>query len=99
LRHHAITELCEAQANDSIIREIAGHVSPKMLAHYSHVRMDAKRKVIARLSGRGSGGGYGTNRDTNAAPTPKAQPQVIDERSDHPFTKRSGDMVYTSVLD
>jgi hypothetical protein len=22
-----------------------------------------------------------------------------DERSDHPFTKRSGDMVYTSVLD
>jgi len=21
------------------------------------------------------------------------------ERSDHPFTKRSGDMVYTSVLD
>ena len=49
-RHHAITELCEAQANDSIIREIAGHVSPKMLAHYSHVRLDAKRKVIARLA-------------------------------------------------
>jgi len=22
-----------------------------------------------------------------------------NERSDHPFTKRSGDMVYTSVLD
>jgi len=31
LRHHAITELAESQANDSIIREIAGHVSPKML--------------------------------------------------------------------
>jgi hypothetical protein len=25
--------------------------------------------------------------------------QKGSERSDHPFTKRSGDMVYTSVLD
>jgi hypothetical protein len=24
---------------------------------------------------------------------------IVNERSDHPFTKRSGDMVYTSVLD
>jgi len=79
LRHHAITELCEAQANDSIIREIAGHVSPKMLAHYSHVRMDAKRKVIARLSGGGSGGGYGTKRDTNSPVQSAAQPQVIEK--------------------
>ena len=49
-----------------------------MLAHYSHVRMDAKRKVMAWLSSRGLAGGYGTNTDTNAAPTPKAQPQVIE---------------------
>ena len=28
---------------------IAGHVSPKMLAHYSHVRMDAKRKALDAL--------------------------------------------------
>jgi hypothetical protein len=55
LRHHAITELAESQANDSIIREIAGHVSPKMLAHYSHVRMETKRKVLDALSGGGSG--------------------------------------------
>jgi integrase len=46
LRHHAITELAESQANDSIIREIAGHVSTKMLAHYSHVRMETKRKAL-----------------------------------------------------
>jgi hypothetical protein len=26
-------------------------------------------------------------------------PILKGERSDHPFTKRSGDMVYTSVLD
>ena len=29
---------------------IAGHVSPKMLAHYSHVRLDAKRKALAALA-------------------------------------------------
>jgi hypothetical protein len=28
---------------------IAGHVSPKMLAHYSHVRMDAKRIFRVRV--------------------------------------------------
>jgi integrase len=37
LRHHAITELAESQTSDATIRSIAGHVSPKMLEHYSHV--------------------------------------------------------------
>ena len=68
MRHHAITELAESQANDSIIREIAGHVSPKMLAHYSHVRMETKRKVLDSLSGGGSGGSYDTKHDTNQQP-------------------------------
>jgi integrase len=46
LRHHAITELAESHASDQTIMSIAGHVSPKMLAHYSHVRMEAKRKAL-----------------------------------------------------
>jgi len=29
---------------------IAGHVSPKMLAHYSHVRLQAKRSALDSLS-------------------------------------------------
>ena len=78
LRHHAITELAESQANDSIIREIAGHVSPKMLAHYSHVRIETKRKVLDALSG-GSGGGYDTNNDTNSRAQSTEQPQVIEK--------------------
>ena len=49
LRHHAITELAE-QASDSTIMAIAGHVSPKMLAHYSHVRLQAKRAALDALS-------------------------------------------------
>jgi hypothetical protein len=34
---------------------IAGHVSRRMLAHYSHVRLDAKRKALDALSGGVSG--------------------------------------------
>jgi len=78
LRHHAITELAESQANDSIIREIAGHVSPKMLAHYSHVRMDTKRKALDALSAGGLIGGYDTKGDTNSQAQPTPKPQMIE---------------------
>ena len=50
LRHHAITELAESQASDQTIMAIAGHVSPKMLALYSHVRLGAKRQALDALS-------------------------------------------------
>jgi integrase len=50
LRHHAITELAEGQASEQTIRSIAGHVPLKMLEHYSHIRMDAKRKALDALS-------------------------------------------------
>jgi integrase len=46
LRHHAITELAESQASDQTVMAIAGHISRKMLAHDSHVRMEAKRKAL-----------------------------------------------------
>ena len=49
LRHHAITELAESQASDQTIMSIAGHVS-RMLSHYSHVRMEAKRHALDALS-------------------------------------------------
>ena len=52
LRHHAITELAEGQASEQTIRSIAGHVSQKMLEHYSHIRIDAKRKALDALSQR-----------------------------------------------
>ena len=49
LRHHAITELSESQAPDAVIMAIAGHVDRKMLEHYSHVRMEAKRRALEAL--------------------------------------------------
>ena len=50
LRHHAITELAESVASDQTIMSIAGHVSPRMLAHYSHVRIEAKRQALDALA-------------------------------------------------
>jgi len=50
LRHQAITELAEAGAPDATLMALAGHMSREMLEHYSHVRMDAKRKAIESLS-------------------------------------------------
>jgi integrase len=49
LRHQAITELCEAGLSDMTIMGIAGHVSKEMLAHYSHIRLQAKRQAVEAL--------------------------------------------------
>src|ERR1700720_1890515 len=69
LRHHAITELAESQASDATIMAIAGHVSRQMLEHYSHVRLDLKRKALDRLAthkwdSESKPTGYDTNNDT-----------------------------------
>jgi integrase len=45
-RHTLVTELSESGAGDQTIMDIAGHVSRQMLARYSHIRMEAKRKAL-----------------------------------------------------
>lgn len=71
LRHCAITHLAENGVPDSIIMAIAGHVSRRMLERYSHVRMEAKRKALQALSGKGGVPGYATNDVANLAPANK----------------------------
>ena len=82
LRHHAITELAESQTSDSTIMSIAGHVSPKMLAHYSHVRLQAKRTALDALAtGRKDttqSKGYDTNNDTKEAAKSGEAPEVLE---------------------
>ncbi len=86
LRHHAITELAESQASESTVMAIAGHVSPKMLAHYSHVRIQAKRTALDSLSTKqaeraNSGGetkGYDTNHGTKWDAAENIPPQVLE---------------------
>jgi integrase len=49
LRHQAITEMAEGGASDATMTALAGHMSRRMLEHYSHVRMAAKRTVLDKL--------------------------------------------------
>jgi integrase len=51
LRHHCITRLAEAGVPDQTLKALAGHVSPQMLEHYSHIRMQAKRQAVAAIDG------------------------------------------------
>jgi hypothetical protein len=57
------------QASDATIMALAGHVSRKMLEHYSHVRQEAKREAVNVLSAKRPKKptieGYDTNNDTN----------------------------------
>ena len=83
-RHHAITELAESQASDATIMALAGHVSRKMLEHYSHVRQEAKRDAVNVLSAKRPKkkptiGGYDTNNDTNHIQDGQVQPYVVEE--------------------
>lgn len=49
LRHQAITEMAETGASDATLMAVAGHMSRRMLEHYSHVRMAAKRAALDKL--------------------------------------------------
>jgi integrase len=48
-RHTLVTDLAESGAADETIRDIAGHVSKQMLKHYSHIRMEAKRRALEAI--------------------------------------------------
>src|SRR5262245_151291 len=50
LRHQAITELAEKGVPEQTLMGIAGHVSRRMLDHYSHARLAAKRAALDALT-------------------------------------------------
>ena len=79
LRHHAITELAESLASDQTIMSIAGHVSPRMLAHYSHVRLENRRRALDTLSSRSSTGSHVTIHVTKGKSDGSVPPQVIEK--------------------
>jgi hypothetical protein len=41
-----ITKLAESQASEQTLMAISGHVSQRMIEHYSHIRMEAKRVAL-----------------------------------------------------
>jgi integrase len=48
-RHTLITDLAESGAGDQTIMDIAGHVSKRMLRHYSHIRMEANGTALESI--------------------------------------------------
>ena len=98
LRHHAITELAGSQASDRTIMSIAGHVSRRMLAHYSHVQIEAKRKALDALAIGGQKVGYDTNSDTKLLETAIPCLQII-ERNGGDDGARTRDLCRDSKLE
>jgi integrase len=68
LRHSFVTRLAENPAvSEQTITALAGHVSKRMLEHYSHIRVTAKRAAIAALETR------------NEMQSPQNPPQAVDD--------------------
>lgn len=51
LRHTVVTRLLEAGEPDHVVESITGHLSRRMLEHYSHIRLNAKKAALDRLDG------------------------------------------------
>ena len=106
LRHHAITELAESQASDQTTMSIAGHVSPKMLAHYSHVRLEAKRQALDSLASRPAKepkdgvqeGSYVTKNVTNDKSVGDPSAQVQEKTGGRDGTRTHYPLVANQVL-
>jgi len=90
LRHHAITELAESQASDRTIMSIAGHVSQRMLAHYSHVRIDAKRRALDALAVGTKSEGYVTKNVTKQAQRAILPLQLLEKNGGDDGTRTRG---------
>jgi len=97
LRHTAITVLAESDASEQTVMAISGHVSRKMLEHYSHIRMDAKRRAVTVLMKTKSPGEnhagirYVTKHVTNAAKRGIIDSQLL-EKNGGPGLTRTTDL-------
>jgi len=74
-----IPELAESQASERTIMSIAGHVSPKMLDHYSHILIQVKRQALDALSAKPVREGYDTKDGTNPIPSGLPSFQVTEK--------------------
>ena len=50
LRHTCVTKRAELQASEQTLMAIAGHVSRRIIEHYSHIRAEAKRAAVEAIA-------------------------------------------------
>src|SRR5918994_1040285 len=83
LRHTVITELAEMGVADHVLESISGHLSRRMLEHYSHIRIDAKRQALDALdtARRGEAGNGNAGNGNGEAPS-AAEIETVVEVSD-----------------
>lgn len=80
LRHTVITELAELGVADHVLESISGHLSRRMLEHYSHIRIDAKRQALDALDAARRSTAH--NGDRNGDGTNQTEIPTIVEVSD-----------------
>jgi integrase len=59
LRHTVVTDLLEAGEPEHVIEAVTGHLSRRMLEHYSHQRLKAKGQMLVRMEERRNKGKAG----------------------------------------
>ncbi len=69
---HAITDLAESGAGDQTIMDIACRVYKRMLRHYSHIRMEAKRSALESIVKKQANGEAGQTKDSRSADEAKS---------------------------
>lgn len=77
LRHTCITKLAEGQASEQTIMAIAGHVSRKMLEHYSHIRMEAKRAALDAIAQAPNPAVFGAGSHQNPHQVPESENRQV----------------------
>jgi hypothetical protein len=86
-RHTLITDLAESGAGDQTIMDIAGHVSKQMLKHYSHIRMEAKRRALESIVN-GKLNAVETNTVEQAERSPQKSPHGLQNGSNRSNKER-----------
>jgi uncharacterized protein YjiS (DUF1127 family) len=84
-RHTFVTDL--AEASDETIQDLAGHVSKRMLSHYSHIRMEAKRRAVDALVRKGADDPIAISAD--AGPCQKRHSRISTDEKRIGVTKKS----------
>ncbi len=90
LRHTVVTDLLEAGEPEHVIEAVTGHLSRRMLEHYSHQRLKAKGQMLTRMEQR-------RKRDPrNTAELPRS-PRDRLAKSTHGPVMRGGAMIQSAL--
>lgn len=86
-RHTAITRLAEGGVPISVIQRRAGHTSPKMTQHYTHISEQFERKEMERLARR-------SRSEVRRESTRSARPAGVVLQMDGPVTPSPSERSY-----